>query len=205
MKRTTIFCVLLLVTTGFGRKGFAQLPPDNQSPIMQESNNQSPGAHQSAPHEHFYHLDFVVEDLNAEGKVVNSRNYSTAVSTDTRRTMSIRSGSKIPIATGSYSGGDGKDVASSLVNLQYQYEDVGANFDINNVHEVSNQLAFDVTATLSSVAEALDPHLHEPVIRENKWEAWVLIPVGKQSAIFNADSVDSKGSTRVLVTATAIQ
>lgn len=192
MEKTTIVCVLILATAGFGHKVLAQEQP----------NNQPPSAHESAPPEHFYRLDFVVEEINAEGKVVNSRNYSTAVSTNTHGTMSIRSGSKIPIITGSSS--DGKEPSTS-VNTQFQYIDVGADFDIHNVHEVSSQLAFDVTTALSSVATAIDPNLHEPVIRQDKWQASVLIPIGKQSVVFSSDSVDSKGSTRVLVTASAIQ
>lgn len=196
MHKITIVSVLLLATAGYGHRVIAQDQP----------NNQPPGARESAPPEHFYHLDFVVEDLNAEGKVVNSRSYSTVVSTNAHgRTMSIRSGSKVPFLTGSYSGGgDGKD-ASAPVNIQYQYEDVGADFDIREVHEISGQLAFDVTAVLSSVAATLDPHLHEPVIRQDKWEAFTLIPIGKQSAVCSSDSVDTKGNTRVLVTATVIQ
>jgi hypothetical protein len=192
MQKATVACLLLLVTAGFGHKSIAQDQPINQSP----------GAHESAPPEHFYHLDFVVEDLNADGKVVNNRSYSTTVSTTSHGTMSIRSGSKIPIITGSSS--DGKEPSAS-VNTQFQYIDVGADFDIRDVHEVTSQLAFDVTAALSSVAAARDPNLNEPVIRQDKWQAVVLIPIGKQSVVFSSDSVDSKGSTRVLVTATAIQ
>ena len=184
MHKTMIACLLLLATTGFGHKTLAQDQPAQQPTKAQEP----------APPEHFYHLDFVVEDVNAEGKVVNSRSFSTTVSTVSRGTNSIRSGSKIPILTGS-TGGD----------TQYQYEDVGANFDIRNAHEVSGQIAFELTTTLSSVAAAIDPNLHEPVIRENKWQASVLVPIGKQTVVFNSDSVDSKGSTRVLVTATEIE
>jgi len=194
MHTTTVACLLLLVTAGFGHKLVAQDQPINQSP----------GAHESAPPEHFYHLDFVVEDLNADGKVVNSRSYSTTVSTASRGTMSIRSGTKIPIITGSYSGGDGKDV-NSQVNTQFQYVDVGANFDVHDAHEVSGQLAFDLTATLSSVAAEVDLGSKEPVIRQDKWQASVLVPIGKQSAVFRSDSFDGKGSMRVLVTTTAIQ
>lgn len=190
MHKIAIVSALLLATAGFGHKTLAQDQPSNQQP----------SAHESAPPEHHYHLDFVVEDLNAEGKVVNSRSYSTAVSTVNRSTMSIRSGSRVPFATGPIPPG-GKD----LVNVQYQYEDVGANFDIRDTHEVSNQLAFDLTTSLSSVASALDPNLHAPVLREDKWQASVLIPIGKQTVVFGSDSVDSKGSTRVLVTAMAIQ
>jgi hypothetical protein len=183
MHKTTITCILLLVTAGFGHKALAQ---DKPAPLPAKS----PEAAQS---EHFYHLDFVVEDVNAEGKVVNSRRFSTTVSTVSHGTNSIRSGSKIPILTGS-TGGD----------TQFQYEDVGASFDIRDAHEVSGQIAFELTTALSSVATAMDPNLHEPVIRENKWQASVMVPIGKQTVVFNSDSVDSKGSTRVLITATSI-
>src|SRR5580658_9315236 len=116
MHKTMIACVLLLVTVGSGHKAFAQDQPAPQPAKAQEP----------APPEHFYHLDFVVEDVNAEGKVVNSRSFSTTVSTVSHGTNSIRSGSKIPITTGSTAGGD----------VQFQYEDVGASFDIRNAHEV---------------------------------------------------------------------
>jgi len=192
MQKSTFICLLLLATTGLGHKTLAQ---DQAAPSQ-------PMAHEAAPAEHFYHLAFVAEDVNAEGKVMNSRGFSTTVSTNEHGTMSIRSGSKVPIATGTTS--NGKEL-SALVNTQFQYIDVGADFDIRDVHEVSSQLAFDLTAALSSVAEATDPNLHEPVIRQNKWQAEVLIPIGKQTVVFSSDSVDSKGSTRVLVTATAIQ
>lgn len=191
MRKTTIISIILLAIAGFGHKAVAQ---------------DQPSAQQAAPAEHFYRLDFVVEDLNADGKVVNSRSYSTAVSTNAHgRTVSIRSGSKIPFATGSYSGGDGKEGTSPLVNTQYQYEDVGADIDVRDAHDVSGQLAFNLTAVLSSVAANTDPNLHEPVIRQDKWEAFVLVPIGKQSVVCKSDSADSKGSTRVLVTATAMQ
>ncbi|HUB51822.1 MAG TPA: hypothetical protein VL986_06730 [Terracidiphilus sp.] len=183
MHKTTIACVLLLAAAGFGHKALAQDQPAQQPAKAQEP----------APPEHFYHLDFVVEDVNAEGKVVNSRNFSTTVSTVSHSTNSIRSGSKIPILTGS-TGGD----------TQFQYEDVGASFDIRNAHEFSGQIAFELTTALSSVA-SLDPNLHEPVLRQDKWQASVFVPIGKQTVVFSSDSVDSKGSTRVLVTATQIQ
>jgi hypothetical protein len=194
MKRITLVCLLLLVTAGFGHKTLAQDQPSQQPAKAQQVDHS----------EHFYHLDFVVEDVNTEGKVVNSRSYSTTVSNVPRGDVSgsIRSGSKVPIATGTYS--DGKE-PSALINTQFQYIDVGADFDVHDVHEVSSQLAFYLVAALSSVASAPDPNLHEPLIRQNKWQAEVLIPIGKQSTVFSSDSVDSKGSTRVLVTATAIQ
>ncbi|MGP8251457.1 MAG: hypothetical protein ACLQHF_05435 [Terracidiphilus sp.] len=193
MQKITVVCLLLLVTAGFGHKILAQDQPNAQQPKAQEA----------APPEHFYHLDFVVEDLNADRKVLNSRSYSTTVSTNTHNT-SIRSGTRFPIITGSASSGDGKD-ANAAVNTQFQYLDLGASFDIHDVHEVSSQLAFDLTAAISSVAAEVDLGSKEPVIRQNKWQASVLVPIGKQSAVFSSDSEDNKGSMRVLVTATQIQ
>jgi hypothetical protein len=194
MKKTMLFCALLLVTAGIGRKVIAQDQPSSQSP----------GAHAPAISEHFYRLDFVVEDLNAEGKVVNSRGYSTTVSTGSHGTVSIRSGSKFPIITGSTSSGERK-AANSEPNIQFEYLDMGTSIDIHDAHEVSSQLAFEVTAAVSSVASEVDLGVKEPVIRTDKWQASALVPVGKQSTVFSSDSADNKGSMRVQVTATAIQ
>jgi hypothetical protein len=197
MRKTTILCILLLVVTGIGRQALAQGASDAQlAPKTQDS---------ARVPEHFYRLDLVVEDLSAEGKVVNSRGYSTTISTASRGMKSIRSGARIPIATGYYSTGEGKDPTSAEKNVQFQYQDIGAKFDLGNAREVDRQLALDLTADLTSVAAAIDPNLHVPVIRQNKWEASIVIPIGKQSVVFSSDSSDSKGSTRVLVTATAIQ
>ena len=92
-----------------------------------------------------------------------------------------------------------------MTNAQLQYEGIGANFDLGDAREVGRQLAFELTADLTSVAVATDPNIRYPVTRQNKWDASILIPIGKQSVVFSSDSSDSKGSTRVLVTATAIQ
>jgi hypothetical protein len=58
---------------------------------------------------------------------------------------------------------------------------------------------------VSSVAPAKDPNLHQPVIRQNKWQAGVLIPVGKATVVFASDSLDSKGGMQVVVTASPLQ
>ena len=58
---------------------------------------------------------------------------------------------------------------------------------------------------VSSVAEALDPNVHQPVIRQNKWRADLIMPLGKETTIFTSDSLDSTGSIQVLATATALQ
>jgi hypothetical protein len=197
MRKTTILCILLLAVPGVERQALAQGTSDAQQPPKAQESARAP--------EHFYHLDFVVEDLSAEGKVVNSRSYATTISTAAHSRMSIRSGARVPISTSPASRSGGGNESTAITNAQLQYENIGANFDLGDAREVGRQLAFELTADLTSVAEATDPNIRYPVTRQNKWEASILIPIGKQSVVFSSDSSDSKGSTRVLVTATAIQ
>jgi hypothetical protein len=193
MRKITLVGFVMLFTLALGHWTFAQDAPSGQSSPKAQNTTQAPAVH-------YYHLDFIVDELGSDGKPVNSRTYTTTVNTDSHSTMSIRTGSRIPIATGTYS-----NEGSALVNTQFQYQDVGINIDVRHVQEIGRQLALDLTADLTGVATASDQNLHQPVIRQNRWQASVIIPIGKQSIVFTSDSIDSKGSTRVLVTATPIQ
>ena len=193
MRKISILCCLLLLTLTVGRKTFAQDAANTQTPKAQDT------AKSAAAPVHYYHLDFVIEELGTDGKPVKSRSYSTTVGTGPRNGMSIRAGSRIPIATGTMSA-DGK-----AENTQFQYIDVGVNFDVEEVHEIGSQLAINLTADLTGPAQSDDPRIHQPIIRQNRWHAPVLIPIGKPSVAFKSDSVDNKGGTRVVVTATLLQ
>lgn len=149
---------------------------------------------------HYYHLEFVVQELSKDGKPTNSRAYTTTVSTDSHGTMSIRTNSKIPIVVSEISSNGG-----GSPNVQFQYQDVGVNIDAMRAREVGHQLSLDLTANITSVAENLDARLHQPIIRQNKWQAVVLIPIGKPTVVFTSDALDSKGSMQLVATATAIQ
>jgi hypothetical protein len=85
----------------------------------------------------FYRLDFVVKEVG-DGKVINSRSYSTAISTRSTPAQ-IRSGSKVPRQTGSPTN-------------PYEYIDVGVNIDCSNAREVENQLALMVGAEIGNMA-----------------------------------------------------
>ena len=153
----------------------------------------------SEPAPHFYHLVFVVQELGPDHKPVNSRTYTTTVSTDRHFTGSIRTGSRVPIATSAYTS------TTPKVITDFQYIDVGVNFDIGHVVENGRQLSLDLSAEISGVAKAQDPDLHQPVIRQNRWKAALLLPLGKETTIFTSDSLDSAGSMQVLATATSVQ
>jgi hypothetical protein len=191
MRKFALICCFTIFTMSFGLKTLAQESTPAPEPTKA---SQAPA--------HFYHLDLVVQELGADGKATNSRSYAATVSTDPHdRGTSIRTGSKIPVATGSFSSGS----SQALVNTQWQYVDVGVNIDARNTREIDRQLSLDLIAEVSSVGATNDPNLHQPVIRQNKWQASVLIPIGKATVVFTSDSLDNKGRMQVVVTATPLQ
>ncbi len=193
MRKTILIWCLLLAAAAFVPPTFAQ-----DTPRPTET------AKAPEPPTHYYHLEIVVQELGADGKTTNSRSYTTTVSTDSREAQSsIRVGSRIPIATGTISKEGESNQA--LLNTQFQYIDVGVKIDAERTREIGRQLSIGLSADVSSVASATDPALHQPVVRQNKWSAVVLIAVGKPTVVFTSDSLDSKGSMQLLVTATLIQ
>ncbi len=190
--RKLLISSLLLLTLPFAARAFAQVA----SP--------APAANKAAePVVLFYHLDLVVRELGEDGKPVNSRAYSCTVSTATRDSESIRAGSKVPIATGSLYGRNGG------TSTQFQYMDLGVNFDVNSVREMGNKLAMMLHAEVSSLSSSMRlggaSGIEEPVMRQNKWSSPVLLPIGKPTVVFTSDDVDSKGGMEVVVTATQLQ
>lgn len=192
MRKSTLICCLVFVTVFFGQRSFAQESIPAPEPTKA---SQAPA--------HFYHLEFVVQEMGTDGKATNSRLYTATVSTDSRdHGTSIRTNSRIPVPTVSSSGGN---ESHALINTQFQYINVGVNIDARNMREIGRQLSLDLVADVSSMAGSNDANLHQPVIRQNKWEASVLIPVSKPVVVFTSDSLDSKGSMQVVVTATSLQ
>jgi hypothetical protein len=149
--------------------------------------------------EHYYRLNLTVEEINDAGKVDNTRSYvATIVTGHGGGQQQIRTGSRIPIATGSHDG-----------STQFQYVDVGVNFDVHQVKEIGDKLSFTLTAEVSSLAQeehaVAGSPVGDPVIRQNKWDSSVLIPVGKPTLVFSADDLDSKGKMQVELTATKVE
>jgi general secretion pathway protein D len=99
-----------------------------------------------------------------------------------KATMKI--GEKIPIATGSYQTGAATAVVSSLVNTQFQYQDVGVNIEMTpSVHydnDITLKIKIEVTAdtssvTISGVTEPiLSQRVVDQVIRLREGEASIL-------------------------------
>lgn len=146
----------------------------------------------------FYRLDFVVKEVEG-GKVLNARAYSIITAGDARETASLRTGTKIPVVTGS--------------TLQsFQYIDVGVNIDCRSIREVQRDLSLYVSAEVSSVPSesaqattavttAIAP---APAVRQNRWSSWVILPLKRPTLIFSSDDLASKRQMQVELTVTPI-
>ena len=96
----------------------------------------------------------------------------------------MKIGSKIPIATGSYQTGAATAMVSSLVNTQFQYQDVGVNIEMTpTVHfdrDVTLKIKIEVTSqsgsvTISGVTEPIiSQRTVDHVIRLREGEASIL-------------------------------
>lgn len=174
------------------------LPASGHKVLAQESPSAPEATKAPEPTVHFYHLEFVVQETGTDGKPSNSRTYSGTVSTSrTDRGFSMRTGSRVPIATGTIA--DAK-------TTQFQYIDVGVSIDAREAREESDKLSLSLNADISSLAGTQTiSGMNEPVVRQNKWQASVLIPIGKPTTVFTSDVLDNKGGMQLIVTATPVK
>ena len=138
---------------------------------------------------HFYHLLFTVEEVGDSGKIVNSRSYSTTISDHSYN--QIRTGTKVPVKSS-----DKGDI---------QYIDVGVSVDCRDAHEVNGKFAAAITADISSIAADAETASQPPILRQNRWQANSLIPMGKPTVIFSSDNLQGKGKLQVELTATILE
>jgi len=99
-----------------------------------------------------------------------------------KATMKI--GQRVPIATGSYQTGAATAVVSSLVNTQFQYQDVGVNIEMTpTVHfdrDVTLKIKIEVSSegtpvTISGISEPIfNQRVVDQVIRLREGEATIL-------------------------------
>jgi general secretion pathway protein D len=114
-----------------------------------------------------------------------------------KATMKI--GSRIPIATGSYSTGTSTTVTSSLVNTQFQYIDVGINIEMTPTIHFDRDVTLKIkiedssengTSTISGVTEPIIAQkTSEQVIRLREGEASVLSGMLNKSEILSWSGV----------------
>lgn len=182
---------LLVLTFAFGSTGWAQ-----------EAAATGNSAYTKSP-ERYFRLTFRVLNISPEGKMVDSKSYNEIIVSGPKSyaASSIRTGDRVPIATGSYGG----NIQSSLVNTQFQYIDIGTDIDATKAEIIDQTLCLHIAANISGMsASKLLGNVHEPVIRQTKWESNVTVPIGKPTLIFSSDDSSDKGKTELELTATPI-
>ncbi len=137
----------------------------------------------------YFRLDFVVKEVQ-DGKAINSRSYSMVVLANTQARSSIRAGIKMPVQEG----------ASSI-----RYVDVGVNIDGNSAQRLQNRLTMNISAELNTVAPPQDKGSMQTSFRTNRWNAPVIIPIGKPTTLFSSDDLATTRTLQLEVTATPVK
>ena len=147
-------------------------------------------AEAAAPQPRFYRLEFVLKELEND-KVINSRAYSTSLSSNTREGASIRAGSRVPYATG------------GTTSKQINYFDIGVNIDCRDARELaSGHLTLYLSVDVSSLLGAKEGTDISPSVRNTKWGSPVVIPIKKPTTVFSSD--DPSGNRKMQLELTAI-
>jgi general secretion pathway protein D len=93
-------------------------------------------------------------------------------------------GEKIPIATGSYQTGAATAVVSSLVNTQFQYQDVGVKVEMTPTvhfdHDITLKIKIEVSSQASSVTIS---GVTEPIIAQNIVDQVIRLREGEASIL----------------------
>lgn len=135
---------------------------------------------------HSYRLTFTITESDG-GKKIGVQHTAMVVANGQRTTM--KNGSKVPVATGSYTS------SGATTQTQFTYLDVGINIDAT-LNEVAGGAQLKAKVEQSSATEDKEiAGIHEPIVRQSVMEGVSMLQVGKPEVIA---SIDITGSTRHL-------
>jgi general secretion pathway protein D len=93
-------------------------------------------------------------------------------------------GEKIPVATGSYQTGAATAVVSSLVNTQFQYQDVGVKVEMTPSIHFDNDITLKIKIEVSSEASQVTiSGVTEPIIAQNIVDQVIRLREGEASIL----------------------
>jgi type II secretory pathway component GspD/PulD (secretin) len=134
-----------------------------------------------------YRLTYTVTELDGS-KLIGTEHYAMIMTSGQESTLKL--GSKIPIATGSYSNGGN---SSAGVQTQFTYVDVGMNFDATLIAMGENTMLKSSVEQSSAAPEKSDiGGVQEPIIRQASLRGETLLVPGKPVML---GSMDIPGST----------
>ena len=142
---------------------------------------------------HAYRLTYTITEFDGATRI-GMQHSAVEVVEGARATL--KNGSKIPVATGSYNPGSATGAPNTGVQTQFTYLDVGLNLDMT-LEETAAGARLKCKIEQSSVApdQKSIAGVDEPVIRQTVLESQSLITPGKPNRI---GSIDVFGSTRRL-------
>jgi len=131
-----------------------------------------------------YRLTYTITESDA-GKRIGSQHFALILVAGQRTTL--KQGSKVPVATGTYTAG------SSSAQTQFTYLDVGINLDAT-LDDAPDGVRLKSKVEQSSIAEsAMGPQ--DPVVRQSVLEGTSIITLGKPLVL---GAMDIPASTRHL-------
>jgi type II secretory pathway component GspD/PulD (secretin) len=133
-----------------------------------------------------YRLTYKITEMD-DGKRVGVQHFAMVVVTGQRTVL--KQGSRVPVATGSYTAG------ISNAQTQFTYIDVGLNFDAT-LDEFANGVRLRSKVEQSSIAEEKSGvGAQDPIVRQTSLEGTSFLTPGKPLVL---GSLDVPGSTRHL-------
>jgi hypothetical protein len=161
--------------------------------MAQTANGSTPAAAGPARTGTPYRLTYTLTETDS-GKKIGIQHYSMVVVEGGRTTL--KNGSKVPVATGSYNSGVSTGVPSIGVQTQFTYLDVGINIDSTLSFPAEGKWQVGVKVEQSSVAESVTiSGVTEPIVRQSVLQAATQLTLGKPQIV---GTVDFTGSTRHL-------
>ncbi len=110
----------------------------------------------------------------------------------------LKIGDRIPVATGSFQPGIGSVGTNSLVNTQFNYQDVGVNVDITpTVHSAAHEVTLKLVLEVSSVTQTTNlGGINQPVIGQRKIEHTIRLKDGEVNLLGGIlEETDTKALT----------
>lgn len=127
-----------------------------------------------------YRLTYTFTETDG-GKRVGTQHFSMLVTAGQR--MTLKEGSRVPIAIGSYTPG-----GTAAVQTQFQYVDVGMNFDVTLSETATGAL---VKTKVEQSSSAASGNQMQPVIRQVSFEGSPTLVVGKPAIVASVDMPES--------------
>jgi hypothetical protein len=140
-----------------------------------------------------YRLTYTITEMEG-GKRVGTQHFAMVVASG--QPTKLKQGSKVPVATGSYStNASGANANGSGVQTQFTYLDVGMNFEAT-LDEFTNGVRLRSSVEQLSVAEEKSGvGAQDPIVRQTSLAGASFLSPGKPLML---GSLDIPGSTRHL-------